>query len=287
MLKNTFLILAILFATNVVTYAQDTPAVNKSISFYMCGGSGNFNPDAGSMLNSWSEMGVMYSQNFAKAQWLTVTTTAAICTATGGFLTDPATGDAVGAQEENFDVTGYGKVNFSFGKYFALGVETSGRLDFDVKYKVALSANQSLTFRSYMEIHPSGKPLYAKYGDSAMSGIDPVTGAPNLANTRNVLNHLDFRIVYGVGFHPEWSFDSDMRFRFYGDSSGIGVKADSAEAMKNSFNIRWNNTINYSNANGFGGYFTFRYQPMNITVDVKHTIQVLAGISYAYDLSAL
>ena len=290
MLKNTFLILAILFATSVVTYSQDTPAVSKSISFYFCGSSGNFNPDAGSMLASWSEMGVNYSQNFANAQWLTVTATAAICTANAGFLKKPGSDEFAGAGEHNLDVTGYGQVYFSFFNYATIGVQTEGRIDIDLKYRVALPANQSLTFRQFMWLHPTGNPFYATLANPTGfekdedGNFDP----DKPIHTRNILDHLDYRIVYAVGFHPEWSFSSDLRFRFNGNvASGSTAKADSPQALRESFNIRWNNTISYSNANGLGGYLTFRYQPNKILVDVQHTVQVLAGISYSFDLSAL
>ena len=290
MLKNTFLILAILFATSVVSYAQDTPAVTKNISFYMCGSSGNFNPDAGDMLDSWSEMGVSYSQNFANAQWLTVTATAAICTANSGFLKKPGSDELAGAAPHNLDVTGYGQVYFSFFNYATIGVQTEGRIDIDLKYKVALPANQSLTFRQFMWLHPTGSPFYATLANP--TGFeDDEDGNPDPdkpIHTRNVVDHLDYRIVYSVGFHPEWSFSSDLRFRFSGNvAKGSTAKADSPQALRESFNIRWNNTISYSNANGLGGYFTFRYQPNKILVKTEHTISVLAGISYSYDLSAL
>ena len=81
-----------------------------------------------------------------------------------------------------------------------------------------------------------------------------------------------------------------MRFRFNGEASGT-AKTDSAEALKNSFSIRWNNTINYTHpTNGLGGYFQLRYQPSNILVkgvDVKHSVSLHGGISYAFDFSNL
>ena len=286
MLKNSFLILAMLFATNIATHAQNAEGVTKNLSFYICGASGNVNPDTGTVLNSSSETGISFSQNFANAQWFNVSTTLGICTEAGGMLTKPGdAGNFVGSPKEHFYVTGYGKINMSFGKYFAFGINTIGRFDFDVKYKLALADNQGLTFRAYMELLPTGNSFYATPGNGASENSD---GTGSNTPTRRILNHFDVRLSYSVGFHPEWSFDTDMRFRFNGGvMSGSTAKADSMQAMKESFSIRWNNTINYSNPNGFGGYFQFRYQPDRILVKTVHNVSLHGGISYAYDLSAL
>ena len=283
MLKNSFLILAMLFATNIATHAQNAEGVTKNMSFYICGTTSNINPDAGTVLDANGEVGITFAQNFAGAQWFNIATTMAFCVGEAGLVKD-STGKFVGSPVAHGQATGaYGKVNLSFGKYFALGFHTIGRLDFDLKYKMALANNQSLTFRAYMEILPTGNSLYA-----TPTGVDP---EGNLTGdiTRRILNHFDVRLAYAVGFHPEWSYDTDVRFRFNGGSYA-GEKADSIEAMKNSFAIRWNQTISYTHAtNGFGAWFTFRYQPDRILVKgaVDHNVSLHTGITYSYDLSNL
>ena len=287
MLKNSFLTLAILFATSIVTYSQETTGVTKNLSFYMCGGTGNINPDAGAVLGAHGEMGLTFDQNFANAQWLNISTTVAICTEAGGLLRDPKNLDKfVGAPDTDDNIVGYGLVNFGFGKHVTVGLHTTGRLDLALQYRLALPANQRLTFKTYMEILPAGNSLYATPDNIAYVGLDD-DGKPEFGNTSRILNHLDFRLTYAVAFNPEWTYEMDTRFRFNG-ASYAGEKADSAEALKNSFSVRWNNTFYYSNPNGFGGYLQFRYQPARIlTSNVKHAVHLLAGISYSYDLSAL
>lgn len=291
MLKNTFLTLAILFATSTVAYTQDQE-VTRSLSMYICGGSGNINPeangDASVILGHFGEAGLTYSQNFASVQWLTFSSTFGICTGGGGL--------AKGKDENGKDVwvkttdpvgsftDAYLHVDLAFAGYFNLGLHSQGRLEFDARYPIALSANQKIVVSTAFEIRPMGKLWY----DTPSTTVD--TGAMDKGQ---VLGFMKYEFLYSIQFHPEWSYTTDVEFRFHGKGSGegSGVDNDSMEAVKNSFNIRWNHMISYSNPNGFGGYFNFRYEPTNIIeaggkgrVD---NFKLSAGVSYSYDLSAL
>ena len=279
MLKNTFLTLAILFATTLVTYSQETPGVTKSLSMYVCGGSGNINPDAGAILAHFGEAGLVYSQNFANAQWLSVTSTLAICTGGEGLVKGTKDGEDVwvpnGGSPVGKFTDGYLHVEFGFSPYFNLGFHSEGRLDFEGKYSLALPANQKVGFAAYMEVRPMAKLWYESVSSSADNG--------------QMLGLMKVEVIYGVQFHPEWSYTTDVELRFNGGSKSV-AKNDSAQALKESFGIRWNHMIGYSNPNGFGGYMNFRYEPTNILGaigDTVHNIKLSAGISYAYDLSAL
>ncbi|MGL5955261.1 MAG: hypothetical protein ACRC0X_01445 [Brevinema sp.] len=279
MLKNIFFVFLVLFISTV-TYTQEAGTVNKNLTFYICGGTENINPQAGSILGGWSEMGLTFSQNFANVPWFSVATTAAICGEIKPLLQNTG-GDYVGSLSPDFSITGYGKVNLMFDRYFALGFATVGRIDLDLRYRIALSANQRLTLRTYMELFPTGNSWYA-----TLRKDSPLDEGGNPLKTRQVLGHMDYRITYYVQFHPEWGYESDVRFRFNGKAQ-TGQRADSIQAVRDSFSIRWNNTFYYSNPNGFGSYFQFRYQPNAIALKTKHSMQLNAGLTYSYDLSGL
>lgn len=274
MLKNIFLVLVLLIAVQTTSYTQEQkPSVNKALSVYVCGGSGNINPQAGKLLNLWSELGMNYSQNFANAKWLSVDTTIAICTETGS-LNTAHNGDTVGSPKASYDIVGYGLVNLNFDKYFTLGVHTTGRMDTALKYKFKFIGNQSFTIKNTYEFYFTGNSLYATLQTEKGS------------NTRHIINHMDIRTAYAVAFHPRWAFETEVRFRTKGSAS-LNGKADSGKALAENFNIRWNNTLAYSDPNGFGGYLQLRYEPTNIITDIKHNLKLSGGISYSYDLSAL
>ena len=274
MLKNIFLALVLLTAVQTISYTQEqTPSVDKALSVYIYGGSGNINPQAGKLLNLWSESGMVYSQNFANAKWLSVDTTIALCTETGSLLT-AHNGDTVGSPKASYDIVGYGLVNLNFDKYFTLGVHITGRMDTALKYKFKFIGNQSFTIKNTYEFYFTGNSLYATLQTEKGS------------NTRHIINHMDIRTAYAVAFHPRWAFETEVRFRTKGSAS-LNGKADSGKALAENFNIRWNNTLAYSDPNGFGGYLQLRYEPTNIITDIKHNLKLSGGISYSYDLSAL
>lgn len=267
MYKNVFMALAMLLAISNVSYSQEE--VSRSISAYICGSTGNINPSAeGPILGTAAEAGVSFGQNFANATWLSVGTTIAVCTETGGLLSSKD--DYLGASNDSDNFSGYAQFDLGLTEYFTLSFNTTGQMIFDVNYGMSLPANQSISVVANFEINPAGSSFYATVA--------------NGGSTRNILNHMDYRLVYGVGFLPEWSFSTDLRFRFNGSSET--EKADSLTAVTESFNIRWNNTISYENENGFGGYVQLSYRPSNLAndADVDHNLQLWGGVSYSYDM---
>lgn len=289
MVKYIVIASMLLLSVSSMSYGQDADnPVNKSLSFYVCGASGNINPETGKILGSYGEAGIDFSQNFANTPWLSISATLAICTgmnglkkvgdewvgaSSGGIANDGDQLGSVNGSSGGILTGGYANVKLNFDRYFTFGFHTQGRFDFDLKYGIVLPANQRLTVRAYYEIYMLGKAFYR-------TAEDLVNDSP----TGSVLSHMDYRLTYHVQFHPEWAYELDTRFRFNGGAD------DSLTAVRDSFSIRLNNTLYYSNPNGFGGWMQFRYQPEKILLgskNVVHNISLHAGISYSYDLSAL
>ena len=283
MFKNSFLLLAMLFATSIVTHAQNADGVTKSLYMYICGGSNNLNPDAGAILGHFGEAGIGFSQNFANAQWLTVTSTLGICTGGAGLVKgiDENGDDAWTTGSGTIDETkgsftdAYLHVDLGFAGYFNFGLHSQGRLEFDARYPILLPANQKIVLSTAFEVRPMEKLLYGK-----------INKDDDAWDHGQVLGFMKYEFLYSVQFHPEWAYTTDVEFRFNGAGSST-AKNDSMQAIKDSFSIRWNHMISYSNPNGFGGYMNFRYEPTYILKDIAHQIKLSAGFSYSYDLSAL
>lgn len=302
-MKKLLIATLVVFGFSGVSFAQDT-AVEKSLTAYMCGSSGNINPKNGTIFDASSEMGVEYAQNFANAQWLTVSTTIAICGISEAGLTKQTDGTWKNEHRSWAGITGYGAIKLGFDKYASIAVNSFGRIDLAAFYSLALPANQKVTFKSTLNIYPISSPLYAIGGKNWVAGQATGIGANGSykhSASPHVIDSFDIRVAYGIKFHPRWDFGSEVRFRMNGagvahDEGETGttvarVKADSGEAFKNSFNIRWNNTISYSDPNGFGAWFQFRYQPERLASSFHKSridkISLHGGITYSYDLSIL
>ena len=172
------------------------------------------------ILAHFGEAGLNYSQNFANAQWLTITTTLAICTGGGGLVKgkdetgkDVWVSSAVSPVGKFTDA--YLDVDFGFAGYFNLGLHSEGRLEFDARYPIALPSNQKIAFSTSFEVRPMGKLWY----DTISSTVD--TGATDKGQ---VLGFMKYEFLYKVQFHPEWSYTTDVEFRFNG--AGKAVKKD-------------------------------------------------------------
>ena len=208
MFKNSFLLLAMLFATSIVTHAQNADGVTKSLYMYICGGSNNLNPDAGAILGHFGEAGIGFSQNFANAQWLTVTSTLGICTGgvgliktpDGDWIAKPPKEDASPLDPEDPEgsfIGAYLHVDIGFAGYFNFGLHSEGRLEFDARYPILLPANQKIVLSTAFEVRPMGKLWY----DTGRALDD--TGAWDHGQ---VLGFMKYEFLYSVQFHPEWAY---------------------------------------------------------------------------------
>lgn len=292
MVKKILLALCILSSTASLGFAQSAPellledqlikgssSVSKDLTIYLCGGSGNINPQAGNVLNTWSEMGILYSQNFSNAKWLTLETTIAICGGSTGITAD--NGKFAGTIN-TVDITGYALLGLIFLDYFKVAFKSNGRLDFLAFYNLQLAKQHSLLFEVELDLYPTGNSFYATYGATTKDGLT--------VNVNNVVDYLGLKLRYSVDMNKYWRFRSEAIFRFHGAKIN-NAPADSAASFKESFNIRWNNTVYYSDKKGFGGWIRLRYQPKNLYIGavkpVAHDVSLHGGITYSFDLSKL
>ncbi|MGL4561151.1 MAG: hypothetical protein ACRCV0_02525, partial [Brevinema sp.] len=242
-LKKLVLLMIVLGISNINFGSESESNITKNLSLYMCGGSGNINPNTQKILNSWAEMGIKYSQNFDKVPWLSVKTTIAICGGSKGIHKNEKFIGTINTRV----IMGYGKAGLQFSKYGDIELVSDGRIDMGVYYKIKLADGHALKLKSTVELYPFGNSFYI------------ISHKIN-----NILHNYDMRLEYGTKIATEWEFATELRLKFNGKTSSTSVKADSAQAFAESFHIRWNNTIAYQNPHNFGGWVQIRYQPKNL-----------------------
>ena len=276
-MKLRYLLIVMMLLTTNKLFTQETKTLtNDSLTMYMDISSGviNKNEDNLPLLNgNETEFGLDYSTSFTTAQWLRM--------GFKGYVllhldVDSTPTNVVGIGSQGVYIKDpSASVYFKFLDYVTVEVDTLLRFKPSVHYTLNLPVSQWIRFYAGVEIYTIARP----------------TATSTFLKVPQHLGLLDLRLIYNINFHKSWAFRSELRFRFDGSggANGIGgfVKPDSSEALLNSFNIRWNNSIVF-NLDNYSVYAQLRYQPERLShniFDPIHKLSVHAGLSYTFDLN--
>ncbi len=287
-MKILMLIAVMLFADGA--YAQDitssttiSPDAGPSttnvrpqrlLSMFLCGGTGNLNPDTDTVLDAWGQYGFTFVQGFDSTQWVTVFSCIAMCTAATGL--NPHENGSANAFEP---LTAYGYVQVGIGnqywdcgfQYFNIGYHSDARFNFLACYYTMVTDDINVGFTARIDIAPFSQTLYATYDQDG--GVD----------TSYYIRHLYLQGGLTYTINNIWWLQSVLGFRFNGDATD-DYAADTAGALWQNFKIRWDNTVYMNLPSGFAMYGTLRYEPTNLYAKVEHNVSLMGGISYYFNM---
>ena len=271
-------ILLLLFITASVSFAQRVNVPIRTLNFYVTAYSGDFteSPDGSNRLFSGNEfeIGAIYSQNFASANWLSVWVKALVITGTKPeYNSDDK---YVGNQKNGYGILpDYGEpqaqVGLNFGNYSTLGIDTRGLLVNENYYPLNFGDKGKLTFVSILELFPI--PIAGTLTD----GTDRIT--------TEVLDLFAIRIDYSIHIIDSLLFTTKLAGRFSGVLGENEIKLTSEQFLKN-FSLRFENQLIWT-ISKFHMWAQLRYDIANLTSDLKvdHRIGIEYGLAYSFNLS--
>ena len=275
-MKKTLIKIFLFIILNIGSvYGQETPkATIQKLELYVLANTGNVNPDALPLLAiNFTKFGMLYSQNFVSAPWLTSYIMLELKTDLSfNYLeNDPTIPGSVHMWNlDEYLIEG----GLKFGQYFTIGFNNLGRFDLELAYALRLPQKQVLRFSTELEVLAFGGLL----SDEAIKPKPPIPFDPVARpHFRHVVNYFGLSLTYNVVFATGWSFLSQLNPRFTGDD---------AEAFKKFLQLRWNNGITYTSSNGYKLTAVLRYQGHRLdTQDPLHNVLFIGGISKTFDFT--
>lgn len=274
-----FITVNIAFSQNVsipnntinVALAQNTNILNKTVSFYLTSYSGNLTKDINGnnrlFLGNEFEMGAIYSQNFASANWLSIWVKALVITGT----TPKYEGDKyVGNEKGEYKILeDYGEpqaqVGLNFWNYSLIAIDTRGLFVNENYYPVNFGSIGTFTFISILKFF-------------AIPIID------TNASTTEILDLFALRVDYSINIVDSLLFRTKLSARFYGTLGEGEDTLTTQQFLKNAV-VRWENQLVWT-VDKFYLWAQLRYDIANLTtnLEIDHRLGIEAGLGYAFNL---
>ena len=281
---------------HTVSHAQENNLV-KELSVQIEGNSGTLTSDSiGRFSNNFTELTVMYAQNFERAPWLTLFTKT-LFTGKVGFSHGNLNNGEDSAINPDYIITGattpsfgatYLDVGLNFSDYFSISLRHNLFVKAFVYYPIILPNNMKIKFTSGIETY------------TYLIGIKETEISDKGASVASIEN-LMVGISFDVAFAQGWNYMTDLQYRTHGGgttdrASGTIWEIDSMNALKFNSTIRWDNIISYTTEQRiyiWGGlryeskYFVDNPDTTTRLSRVQHHLYLRGGLSYTFDFETL